>query len=91
MKRKSVGVLLAALASATVPWSAWPQAYPSKAVRMIIPYPPGGAVDLTGRLLQQAIAAALGQPVVVETRAGATGQIGAEFVGRAAPALSRRR
>ncbi|MSQ52133.1 MAG: tripartite tricarboxylate transporter substrate binding protein [Betaproteobacteria bacterium] len=61
------------------------QTYPVKPVRLVVPFPPGGGVDLTGRLLQQGLSAGLGQPVIIENRAGASGVIGAEYVARAAP------
>jgi tripartite-type tricarboxylate transporter receptor subunit TctC len=61
------------------------QAYPAKPIRMVVPFPPGGAVDLTARLLQQRLGTALGQPVIIDNRAGAGGMIGAEQVSRAAP------
>ena len=61
------------------------QSYPVKPVRLVVPYPPGGGVDLTGRMLQQRMATALGQPIIIENRAGATGMIGAEYVARSAP------
>ncbi|OFZ98169.1 MAG: hypothetical protein A3H35_01860, partial [Betaproteobacteria bacterium RIFCSPLOWO2_02_FULL_62_17] len=58
---------------------------PVKPIRVVVPYPPGGGVDLTGRLLQQRLAQALGQAIIIENRAGATGMIGAEYVARSAP------
>jgi len=61
------------------------QSYPSKPIRLIVPFPPGGAVDLTGRLLQQRLAAALGQPVIIDNRVGNGGMIGAEYASRSAP------
>jgi tripartite-type tricarboxylate transporter receptor subunit TctC len=54
-------------------------------LRIIVPFPPGGAVDLTARVIGQALGEALGAPVVVENRPGANGIIGAEAVARAAP------
>lgn len=60
-------------------------AYPSKALKMIVPYPPGGAADLTGRLLAQKMSESMKQPVVVENRPGANGGIGAEAVAKSAP------
>src|SRR5688500_18593391 len=58
-------------------------AYPAKPVRIIIPYPPGGTSDILARLLGVNITESWGQPVVVDNRTGANGNIGAEFVARA--------
>jgi tripartite-type tricarboxylate transporter receptor subunit TctC len=65
--------------------TAWPQAYPNRAVRVVIPFPPGGAPDLTGRVLAARLAERLGQPFVPENRTGAGGNIAAELVAKAAP------
>jgi tripartite-type tricarboxylate transporter receptor subunit TctC len=65
--------------------AAWPQAYPSRAVRVIIPFPPGGAPDLTGRVLSARLAERLGQPFVPENRTGAGGNIAADLVAKAPP------
>ena len=59
------------------------QAYPSKPLRWISPYAAGGAVDLTTRLVAQRVSDALGQPVVVDNRTGASGNIGGELAARA--------
>ncbi len=59
------------------------QSYPSKAVRLIIPFSPGGATDLLGRLVGQSLSDRLGQPVVAENRTGGGGNIGAEFTTKA--------
>jgi tripartite-type tricarboxylate transporter receptor subunit TctC len=61
------------------------QAWPAKPLRVVVPYPPGGANDIVARALQPALAAALGQPVTVENRGGGATQIGTEAVARAAP------
>ncbi len=61
------------------------QAYPSKAVRIIVPFPPGGPTDTHSRWAAQQLNAAFGQPVVADNRAGAGGIIGTEAVARAAP------
>lgn len=56
--------------------------YPSKAIRLVIPFTPGGATDVIGRMVGQRLALSLGQPVVVENRAGASGNLGAAAVAR---------
>ena len=61
------------------------QHYPSKAVKVIIPYPPGSTPDIVGRTLSAKLQETLGQPFVVENRAGAGGNIGADAVAKAAP------
>ena len=57
--------------------------YPSKAVRVIVPYPPGGPTDIVARVVFQQVSQALGQTFIIENRAGAGGNIGAELVARA--------
>lgn len=61
------------------------QAWPAKPIRMIIPYPPGGATDILGRLISQKLAPMLGQPVLVENKAGASGNLAFDFVAKSAP------
>ncbi len=65
--------------------AAWAQDYPVKPIKMIVPYPSGGTTDALARLVSVKLAAKWGQPVVVENRAGANGNIGAEAVWRSAP------
>src|SRR5919109_5294156 len=61
------------------------QAYPSKPVRVIVPFPPGGTADLLTRLTAEKLTASFGQQMVVENRAGAGGNLAAEYVARAEP------
>jgi len=63
--------------------AAWSQAYPSKPVRVVVPYPAGSTPDIIGRALAERLQAAFGQPFVVENRSGAGGNIGAEVVAKA--------
>jgi tripartite-type tricarboxylate transporter receptor subunit TctC len=64
---------------------AWGQAWPSRTVRIIVAYPPGGATDIVARKVAEAIAPTLGQPVIVENRPGGSGTIGTGEVVRAQP------
>ena len=79
MRRTLAAVLLALVA----PLAA--AQYPNKPIKMIVPYPPGGATDVIGRVLAQRLSTALGQQVVVDNRGGAGGNIGADAVAKAAP------
>ncbi|WP_165982544.1 Bug family tripartite tricarboxylate transporter substrate binding protein [Dankookia rubra] len=59
--------------------------WPSRPVRFVVPYPPGGPTDILGRVVAARLAQDLGQPMVIENRAGASGVIGSEVIARAAP------
>jgi tripartite-type tricarboxylate transporter receptor subunit TctC len=82
---KRVLIASCALACALLPAWALAQAWPAKPVRMIIPYPPGGATDILGRLISQKLSPMLGQPVLVENKAGASGNLAFDFVAKSAP------
>ncbi|MFC4276703.1 Bug family tripartite tricarboxylate transporter substrate binding protein [Achromobacter aloeverae] len=60
-------------------------AYPDKPIRLVVPFPPGGNIDATARIIASGMAQRLGQTVIVDNRAGAAGLVGAEVVARAAP------
>ncbi|MFN9335099.1 MAG: Bug family tripartite tricarboxylate transporter substrate binding protein, partial [Alphaproteobacteria bacterium] len=79
-------IILAGVAGAlAAPSLARAQAFPTRPLRLVIPFPPAGTTDISGRILAERLAARLGQPVIVENRAGATGNLGAEMVARAEP------
>ncbi|MGJ7498370.1 Bug family tripartite tricarboxylate transporter substrate binding protein [Variovorax sp. RT4R15] len=65
--------------------AAWAQAWPTKPVTLVVPFPAGGSTDMVGRAIGTKLAATLGQPFLVDNKAGATGTIGATQVKRAAP------
>ncbi|MFC7734603.1 Bug family tripartite tricarboxylate transporter substrate binding protein [Roseomonas sp. GCM10028921] len=77
--------LLSASALLAMPSLGHAQSWPARPLRLIVAYPPGGAVDLAGRLIAEALSARLGQPVVVENRTGGGGTIGTAAVVNAAP------
>jgi tripartite-type tricarboxylate transporter receptor subunit TctC len=79
--------LKAALAAAAIATAgaAWAQAYPSRPVRVIIPFPPGGTLDSVGRMLAQKMSQSTGQSFVIENRPGGNGMIGADAVAKATP------
>ncbi|MBC5781470.1 tripartite tricarboxylate transporter substrate binding protein [Ramlibacter sp. USB13] len=84
MKRREAGLALAALALSSFSGLALAQAWPDKPVKLIVPYPPGASTDALGRLVAQKVGAALGQPVVVDNRGGASGNIGTELLAKSA-------
>ena len=64
---------------------AWAQAYPTKPIRMVVNFPPGGVNDVTARVIAPPLAHALGQPVVIDNKPGAGTTIGTDFVAKSAP------
>jgi tripartite-type tricarboxylate transporter receptor subunit TctC len=81
--RSMLGLLMLALLLPAAPADA--QNYPSKPIRMIVPYPAGGVADVSARIVAQKLGESLGQQVVIENRAGASGTLGANAVAKAAP------
>jgi len=77
--------LLAGASAALFARPALAQAWPARPVRLVIPFPPGGGTDISGRLLAAKLADVLGQPVVIDNRGGAGGMIGTRAVGQSAP------
>ncbi|MEO8121692.1 MAG: tripartite tricarboxylate transporter substrate-binding protein, partial [Rhodoferax sp.] len=79
----TLGLLTAAAIS--TPVLAQAQAWPTKPVRIIVPYPPGGSSDIIARAISQPLSEALKQPVIIENRPGANGNLGADAVAKSAP------
>ena len=67
------------------PLLALAQEYPSRPIRFIVPYPPGGGTDVVARILQEALAAELGRPVIIDNRGGAAGNLGTDIAAKAPP------
>ncbi len=82
MKSKSCW-LAAAIIAGIVPGHALAQSYPTKPIRLIAPYPPGGGVDASARIIGHALSESLGQQVVIDNRGGASGRIGTEIAAKA--------
>jgi tripartite-type tricarboxylate transporter receptor subunit TctC len=78
-------VLFAALLAAAAGGTALAQGYPAKPIKFVVPYPPGGASDVTARILGQKLSESYGQPVVIENRPGANGNIALEAVAKSTP------
>ncbi|HEX2198774.1 MAG TPA: tripartite tricarboxylate transporter substrate binding protein [Burkholderiales bacterium] len=90
MQEKTMRTILTALLAAAgfALGSAGPaaaQSYPTQTIRMIAPFPPGGSVDITARLIAEPLGRELGQRVIIENRSGASGNIGMDAAARAAP------
>jgi tripartite-type tricarboxylate transporter receptor subunit TctC len=87
MRRSSVfaAALLAGVSAAAVPGAATAQDYPKRPIRLIVPFAPGGPMDILSRAIGEKLTVRLGQQVVVDNRGGASGTIGTEIAARAAP------
>lgn len=85
LTRRLVLVAAAAVTAAALPTLSWAQAFPSRPVTMIVPFPAGGTTDIVARLTAQKLSETWGQPVIVDNRAGAGGNIGSAMVAKAVP------
>ncbi|WP_431509477.1 tripartite tricarboxylate transporter substrate binding protein [Variovorax sp. DAIF25] len=83
-RRHVLGALAATACLAGLP-AAWAQGYPTKPVKLVVPYPPGGPTDIVARIVAQKLSEQTGQQFIVDNRPGAGGNTGAEFVARSAP------
>jgi tripartite-type tricarboxylate transporter receptor subunit TctC len=84
-RRVAAGVVLMSTAVLSLAGSALAQSYPSKSVKIVVPFPAGGPLDFTARLLADRLATSMKQPFVVENRPGASGNIGTDAVAKAVP------
>jgi len=84
-RRKFLHVAAGAAAFPAISSMTWAQTYPSRSVRLIVPFPPGGPNDVFARLIGQWLSERLGQPFIIDHRPGAGGNIGTEVVVKAAP------
>lgn len=83
--KRWLAAAIAATAALALPALTLAQTFPAKPVKIVVPYPPGGTNDIVVRLLAQKLGDSMGQPFVVENKPGASGNLGAEQVARAAP------
>jgi len=83
--RTALPMLVLLLAAAFFAPPSLAQDYPSKPIRMIVPYPPAGGTDIVARTIAEPLAAALGQPIIIDNRGGAAGNIGTDLAAKSAP------
>src|SRR5215472_18190907 len=81
MLARAVAVLLLSLLTA----AAVAQDYPNKPIRFIVPYPPAGGTDVVARILSEPLGRVLGQPIIIDNRGGAAGNLGTDIAAKAAP------
>ena len=86
---RSVTALVLLALTAAIPASARAESYPNRAVKIIVPFPAGGTADAIPRLVADWLSRRWAQPVIIENRTGAAGNIGAEFAYRSPPTATR--
>ena len=82
---KLIQVIAAALTMTAVPSISYAQTYPTRPIKIIVPAPPGGAIDLIARVVGDKIAASMGQPVIVDNKPGASNNLGTDVLAKAVP------
>jgi tripartite-type tricarboxylate transporter receptor subunit TctC len=85
LSRSRLSALFLGVALAALPFLAPAQPYPSRPLKLVVTFPPGGGTDVLARMLAAEISPLLGQPVIADNKPGATGNIGADFVAKSAP------
>src|SRR5262249_42497984 len=85
LHRWVMAVTALALCAGIAPQFAQAQDYPTRPLRLVIAFPPGGPTDFVGRLVAEKMKEVLGQPLIIENKAGANGAIGADYVAKAEP------
>jgi tripartite-type tricarboxylate transporter receptor subunit TctC len=83
--RLRAGAVIAALLTAVAPAAAQDASYPTRQIELVVPFPAGGGADVSARMVAQVASESLGQPIIIQNKAGATGAIGSEYVARATP------
>src|SRR5258706_1263452 len=84
-RRMAWTILASFVVGMSSPQAAEPDTYPSRPIRLVIPFPPGGSNDVVGRVVATLLAERLGRAVVVDNRGGAGGMIGTEFAAKSEP------
>jgi tripartite-type tricarboxylate transporter receptor subunit TctC len=85
MQRRPILIAVMAATSLVAAGGAWAQAYPTKPVRLVVPFAPGGTTDIVARVVSEKVGQTLGQTMIVENKAGGGGSIGANEIAKSAP------